>query len=194
MRLESLTLDQNSRELYEQFVPENHPLRKMDEAIDFSFILPLVAHKYDLWIGRPAEHPERMWHLLFAQYYLNLSDEKVILAAHESLALRLFLRLDGAEKPPHLTTLGKFRSNRPVLGANDLTDEERFTNVKPLSRFSLHRSGTEPEENYQQHDTTALRWPFPPQVSCREAPRGRRELSSRYYAGGRRSTRGLEHL
>ena len=112
LRLQLLALDSRSRALYESFVPVNHPLRHFDNALDFSFVLPLVAERYHDEIGRPAEHPERMWRLLFAQYYLNLSDEKVCLAAHESLALRLFLRLGIDETPPHPTTLQKFRANR----------------------------------------------------------------------------------
>jgi transposase len=112
LRREPLCLDAASRRLYERFVPESHPLRRLDAAVDFSFVLPLVADRYNPWIGRPAEHPERLWRLLFAQYYLNLSDRKVCLAAHESLALRWFLRLNADESPPHPTTLQKFRFRR----------------------------------------------------------------------------------
>jgi transposase len=107
-----LELDVRSRDLYVRFVPADHPLRRLDAAVDFSFVLPLVADRYHPWIGRPAEHPARMWRLLFAQYYLNLSDRKVCLAAHESLALRWFLRLNADEEPPHPTTLQKFRFRR----------------------------------------------------------------------------------
>jgi hypothetical protein len=84
----------------------------MDQVLDFSFILPLVSKRYCEGYGRPAEHPERMWRLLFAQYYLNLSDDRVCQAAHDTLSLRLFLRLGIDETPPHPTTLQKFRFNR----------------------------------------------------------------------------------
>ena len=45
--------------------------------------------RYNLWIGCPAKHPEQMWRLLFAHYYLNLSDENICQATNESLSLRL---------------------------------------------------------------------------------------------------------
>ena len=112
LRVEPLVLDSDSRALYDRFVPTNHPLRQFDNRLDFSFILPLVAEHYHDEIGRPAEHPEQMFRLLFAQFYLNLSDDKICLAAHESLALRLFLHLGADETPPHPTTLQKFRAHR----------------------------------------------------------------------------------
>ena len=105
LRVEPLILDSESRALYERFVPATHPLRQFDNCLDFSFILPLVAERYHDEIGRPAEHPEQMFRLLWAQFYLNLSDEKICLAAHKSLALRLFFHRDADEKPPHPTTV-----------------------------------------------------------------------------------------
>ena len=101
LRVEPLTLDSESRALYDRFVPATHPLRQFDECLDFSFILPLVAERYHDEIGRPAEHPEQMFRLLFAQFFLNLSDEKICLAAHESLALRLLLHRDANERQRH---------------------------------------------------------------------------------------------
>ena len=40
---ELLILDQVSHDLYERFVPPNHPLRQMEKGLDFSLILSLVA-------------------------------------------------------------------------------------------------------------------------------------------------------
>ena len=37
----------------EQLVPQDHLVRKLDEAIDFSFIYPLVENLYST-IGRPS--------------------------------------------------------------------------------------------------------------------------------------------
>ncbi|MHB1416456.1 MAG: hypothetical protein ACYC1C_14510 [Chloroflexota bacterium] len=76
LRLQPLALNDASRALYERFVPEKHHLRRLEGEIDFSFVLPLVAQRYCLDYGRPAEHPERMWRLLFAQYPLRLLGEQ----------------------------------------------------------------------------------------------------------------------
>jgi hypothetical protein len=44
LKPQPLVLDEAGHTLYERFVPLKHPLRQMDEALDFSFVLPLVAY------------------------------------------------------------------------------------------------------------------------------------------------------
>lgn len=44
---ELLLLDAASRALYDRFVPSHRPLRQLDEALDFSFILDLLANRYN---------------------------------------------------------------------------------------------------------------------------------------------------
>ncbi len=112
LRPDPLDLDGESRDLFRRIVPEDHPLRKMDGVLDFSFIGDLLRDRYNQWIGRQAKHPELMWRLLFCQFYMNLSDEKVCLAAQTDLAVRLFLRLGIHERAPHPSTLAKFRFQR----------------------------------------------------------------------------------
>ena len=59
-----------------------------------------MKDRYNPWIGCPAKRPEQMWRLLFAQFYLNLSDEKICLAAYEGMAPRLYVRPGIQETPP----------------------------------------------------------------------------------------------
>lgn len=61
LRLCPLEVDTYSRALYARFVPPDHPLRRLDEAVDFAFVPELVADRYDADNGRPAWHPEQMW-------------------------------------------------------------------------------------------------------------------------------------
>ena len=63
--------------LYEK-IPENHLLKRIDKAVDFSFINELLEGSYSKNFGRPAKEPEMMMKLLFLQYIYNLSDVKVI--------------------------------------------------------------------------------------------------------------------
>ena len=45
--------------LYEK-IPENHLLKRIDRAVDFSFIIELLADSYCKDFGRPAKEPEMM--------------------------------------------------------------------------------------------------------------------------------------
>lgn len=72
-----LHLDVRSQQMYERFVPPDHPLRRLAEAVDFSFVLNLVADRDALDNGRPTEHPERTWRSLVAENLLTPSVSRV---------------------------------------------------------------------------------------------------------------------
>ncbi|MEN2775909.1 transposase, partial [Acetivibrio clariflavus] len=55
-------------------IPENHILKLINNAIDFSFINKLLEKSYCKYYGRPAKEPELMLRLLILQYLYNLSD------------------------------------------------------------------------------------------------------------------------
>ena len=50
----------------EQLVPENHLVRKLDAAIDFSFIYPLVGNLYSAF-GRPSIDPVILFKIAMIQ-------------------------------------------------------------------------------------------------------------------------------
>jgi transposase len=58
-QLEKLTID--------QLVPDDHLVRKLESAIDFSFINPLVKNLYSE-IGRPSIDPVVLFKMIFIQY------------------------------------------------------------------------------------------------------------------------------
>ena len=51
--------------LLEELVPEDHLLRKIDKAVDFSFIHDLCKDLYCPDNGRPAIEPELLFRMLF---------------------------------------------------------------------------------------------------------------------------------
>jgi transposase len=55
-QLEKLTID--------QLVPDDHLVRKLESAIDFSFIYPLVKNLYSE-IGRPSIDPVVLFKMIF---------------------------------------------------------------------------------------------------------------------------------
>jgi len=99
------------------YVPEDHLLRRIRAAVDFSFVHALVADLYHDNTGRPAYNPEVLVRLIFLQLQYKLSDRGVIERAQTDHAFRFFLGLDWNDELPHPTSLTKFRER---LG------EERF--------------------------------------------------------------------
>ena len=55
----------------EQLVPQDHLLRKLDAAIDFSFIYPLVEDLYSLF-GRPSIDPVVLIKMKFIEYTFDI--------------------------------------------------------------------------------------------------------------------------
>jgi transposase len=68
--------DHSEREQIEMFtidqlVPENHLVRKLEAAIDFSFIYPLVEH-LNSTLGRPSIDPVVLIKMTFIQYVFGI--------------------------------------------------------------------------------------------------------------------------
>ncbi|MBT2700827.1 transposase, partial [Bacillus sp. ISL-40] len=63
-QLEMITLD--------QLVPANHLVRKMETAIDFSFIYSLVQEMYSTERGRPSIDPVVLIKMAFIQYTFGI--------------------------------------------------------------------------------------------------------------------------
>ena len=57
--------------IMEQMVPEDHFLRKVDRAVDFSFIYDLCAPLYCADNGRPAIDPEILFRMLLVDNFLG---------------------------------------------------------------------------------------------------------------------------
>lgn len=93
-------------------IPENHLLKKIDKAVDFSFINEMLESSYCKNFGRPAKEPEMMMKLLFLEYIYNLSDARVVEEASYNLAFLYFLGLNPEDKLPDASLLAKFRTQR----------------------------------------------------------------------------------
>jgi transposase len=101
----------------ESYIPEDHILRRIRAAVDFSFVPDLLADLYHDSLGRPAYDQEMMFRLIFLQIHYNLSDRQVIERAQTDHAFRFFLGIDWNHELPHPTSLTKFR---------DRLGDERF--------------------------------------------------------------------
>lgn len=91
-------------------VPKDHLLRRLDRAVDFSFVHDVVDDRYDGATGRPAYNPEVLVRLIFLQLEYNLSDRGVVARAQTDLAFRCFLGLNYDDDLPDPSSLTRFRN------------------------------------------------------------------------------------
>lgn len=92
----------------EDLVPENHILRDIDSAIDFSFIHELVHNFYCADNGRPSIDPVVLFKIVLIQYTFGIrSMRQTIKEIEVNMAYRWFLGYGMTERIPHFTTFGK---------------------------------------------------------------------------------------
>lgn len=97
--------------LYDK-IPDDHLLKKVDRAVDFSFINELLEGSYCKNFGRPAKEPELIMKLLFLEYIYGFSDVRVIEEASYNLVYLWFLGLNPEDSLPDPSLLAKFRTQR----------------------------------------------------------------------------------
>jgi transposase len=101
----------------EELVAPDHILRKIEAAVDFSFIHDLCKDLYATNVGRPAVEPELLFRMLFLGYLYGIKSEtKLAQQVNENIAFKWFLRLKLTEKGPDHATISinrvrRFRDN-----------------------------------------------------------------------------------
>ena len=99
--------------IMEQMVPEDHLLRKVDRAVDFSFIHDLCAPLYCADNGRPAIDPEILFRMLLVGYLYGIKSERRLEEEiNYNIAYKWFCGLELTEKAPDATTISQNRRRR----------------------------------------------------------------------------------
>ena len=97
----------------DEMVPQDHLLRKIDKALDWSFIYDLVEDKYSPDRGRPSIDPVMLIKIPLIQYLYGIRSMRQTIREFEvNVAYRWFLGLDVYDPVPHFTTFGKNYSRR----------------------------------------------------------------------------------
>ena len=97
----------------DDLVPQDHLLRLIDKAIDWSFIYDLVEDKYCSDNGRPSIDPVVLIKIPFIQYLYGIrSMRQTIKEIEVNVAYRWFLGLEMLDPVPHFSTFGKNYSRR----------------------------------------------------------------------------------
>lgn len=99
----------------DDLVPQDHLLRLIDQAIDWSFIYDLVIDKYSADNGRPSMDPVMLIKIPFIQYLYGIrSMRQTVKEIEVNVAYRWFL---GLEMMGIYRTL---RSSNTFLHENDI--------------------------------------------------------------------------
>lgn len=99
--------------LLDELVAQDHILRKIDAAVDFSFIHDLCKELYSPDTGRPAVEPELLFRMLFLGYLYGIKSEtKLAQQVNENIAFKWFLGLKLTEKGPDHATISANRVRR----------------------------------------------------------------------------------
>ena len=97
----------------DDLVPQDHLLRLIDQAIDWSFIYELVIDKYSADNGRPSMDPVMLIKIPFIQYLYGIrSMRQTVKEIEVNVAYRWFLGLEMMDKVPHFSTFGKNYTRR----------------------------------------------------------------------------------
>lgn len=97
----------------EDLVPQDHLLRKVEAAMDFSFIYDEVKEYYCEDNGRPSIDPVSLVKLCIINYlYGYNSMRRTIRECEVNMAYRWFIGYDIGEALPHFTTFGKNYTRR----------------------------------------------------------------------------------
>ena len=109
--------DQNRHQIQmfcmDDLVPQDHLLRLIDRAIDWSFIYDLVQEKYSPDFGRPGIDPVVLIKIPFIQYLYRIrSMRQTIKEIEVNVAYRWFLGLELQDPVPHFSTFGKNYTRR----------------------------------------------------------------------------------
>ena len=99
--------------IMEQMIPEDHLLRKVDKAVDLSFIYELCAPLYCENNGRPAIDPEILFRMLLVGYLYGIKSEaRLEEEINYNIAYKWFCGLGLSEKAPDATTISQNRRRR----------------------------------------------------------------------------------
>lgn len=97
----------------EDFVPQKHLLRKIEAAVDFSFIYDEVREYYCADNGRPSTDPVQLVKYLLIGFLYNINSERDIeIEIQGSMPYRWFMGLNLDDKVPDHSTISQNRRRR----------------------------------------------------------------------------------
>ena len=115
-------LDFFDLEIFPRMIPQDHPLVKIKNSVDFSFVDREVACYYSSDTGRPCIPPSVLFRILFLEIWANLSDVQVCRELQYNVLYRWFCDLAWSDPVPDPSTLVVFRRRLGEEGFRRLFD------------------------------------------------------------------------
>ena len=128
LKAKSSQLSFYGNHIYGRVIPEDHFLKLLNKAVDFSFVNELCRDVYTPDFGRPAYGPEIMFKIIFLQFLYDVSDRRIEEEVNFNLVLKWFVGLAIDETPPDASSLTRFRDRLGV---------ELFTNIFTIKLWRL---------------------------------------------------------
>lgn len=98
----------------EDLVPQEHLLRKLETALDLSFVHEETRHLYSRKYGRPAIDPVVLVKYLLVGFLYGIPSERQIEQRLQTdVALRWYLGLDLLDRVPDHSTISQLRRRKP---------------------------------------------------------------------------------
>lgn len=117
-----LPLTEYDLQVFEQFVPADHFLRKALHVIPWDQFEEPLASYYSADAGRPSEWPLLMLKLEYLRYHFRLSDGQVIERARTDIGFRFFLQINHKRQLPDPSSLCYFRGRLGQEGFRQVFD------------------------------------------------------------------------
>lgn len=95
---------------YDQLIPHNHLLRKIDRVLDLSFLNDLTRPLYSEEVGRPSVAPDIFIRMILLQALYNIdSDRQLCEEVGYNLAYRWFCKLSLKDRVPNHSSMTRIR-------------------------------------------------------------------------------------
>lgn len=117
--------------LYQQIIPQDHFLKKLNKVVDFSFLNELCKDCYPNFgkVGNRPYEPVMLFKMLFLSFLYNISDREIEEQVNLNLAFKWFVGLPVDSLPPDHSTFTYFRER---LGPQKF--EEIFNQIVKQAR------------------------------------------------------------
>jgi len=110
--------------VYDQTIPTDHFLKKVDDVIDFSFIDELCKDVYQVnGRGRKPYQPSLLFKMLFLGFVYDISDRELEDQVNDRFSFKWFLGLSVDEASPDHSTLSIFRERLGVDRFREIFNE-----------------------------------------------------------------------